>query len=311
MGNLSIEIVVLLLAISTITSHTDTTNKRRISAKNVGCRRCQKPNIDQPLCFCGKNNVMFNCLKGDRCINGEVVPRGSQPSNISKLIGLRLSTKRIHQSTRDDKNNTQCIGLRFKRRPDEINGVYVPLRSVSVEAWIDSFAADVTLTQVFVNQEKNAIEAVYVFPIEENAAIYSFTAQVDNRTITAVLKEKKTAENEYQSAVQQGQTAVLMRQSKETFDTFTVNVGALAPGKECRVIIKYVTELDLIDGNSIRFVVPTTIAPRYNPSLGHLQSPDGTQAKYVQKAPYSMKFKAHVLRGEEYPIRQVANLSHP
>ncbi|CAF3419427.1 unnamed protein product, partial [Rotaria sp. Silwood2] len=256
MGNLSIEIVVLLLAISTITSHTDTTNKRPISAKNVGCRRCQKPNIDQPLCFCGKNNVMFNCLKGDRCINGEVVPRGSQPSNISKLIGLRLSTKRIHQSTRDDKNNTQCIGLRFKRRPDEINGVYVPLRSVSVEAWIDSFAADVTLTQVFVNQEKNAIEAVYVFPIE-------------------------------------------------------VNVGALAPGKECRVIIKYVTELDLIDGNSIRFVVPTTIAPRYNPSLGHLQSPDGTQAKYVQKAPYSMKFKAHVLRGEEYPIRQVANLSHP
>ncbi len=153
------------------------------------------------------------------------------------------------------------------------------------------------------------------FYLQENAAVYSFTAQIDDRTITAVLKEKKTAEKEYESAVQQGQTAVLMRQSKETLDTFTVsilsfqlakfilyiqvNVGALPPGKECRVTIKYVTELDLIDGSSIRFVVPTTIAPRYNPSLGHLQLPDQTKTEYVQKTPYSMWFKAHVLRGEE------------
>ncbi len=96
--------------------------------------------------------------------------------------------------------------------------------------------------------------------------------------------------------------------------------------------IKYVTELDLIDGSSIRFVVPTTIAPRYNPTLGHLQLPDQTKAEYVQKTPYSMRFKAHVLRGEECTYRylsieifrkknnlynfldkimQVANLSHP
>ncbi|CAF2600098.1 unnamed protein product [Rotaria sp. Silwood2] len=123
--------------------------------------------------------------------------------------------------------------------------------------------------------------------------------------------EKKIAEQEYKSAVEQGRTAVLMRQSKETLDTFTVNVGALPPGKECRVMIKYVTELDLIDGSSIRFVVPTTIAPRYNPSLGHLQSPDRTAAEYVQNTSYSMWFQAHVLRGEEYKIKQVANLSHP
>jgi hypothetical protein len=63
-------------------------------------------------------------------------------------------------------------------------------------------------------------------------------------------------------------------------------------------MIKYVTELDIIDGSSIRFVVPTTIAPRYNPSIGHLQSPDKTQSEYVQNTSYSMWFKAHVNRGE-------------
>ncbi len=49
---------------------------------------------------------------------------------------------------------------------DENKQEFVPLHNVSVEAWIDSFAADVTLTQVFVNREKNPIEAIYVFPIE-------------------------------------------------------------------------------------------------------------------------------------------------
>ena len=41
----------------------------------------------------------------------------------------------------------------------------------------------------------------------------------------AELKEKKTAEKEYQSAVQQGHTAVLLRQSQETLDTFTVTIS--------------------------------------------------------------------------------------
>lgn len=52
--------------------------------------------------------------------------------------------------------------------------------------------------------------------------MYSFTAQIDDRTIIAELKEKKKAEEEYQTAVDRGQTAVLLRQSKETLDTFTV-----------------------------------------------------------------------------------------
>jgi hypothetical protein len=87
-------------------------------------------------------------------------------SHISKLAGLRLTTKSIHQSTRDDNKNVQCISLRFKPPSNENEQAYVPLLNVSVEAWIDSFAADVTLTQVFVNREENPIEAIYVFPIE-------------------------------------------------------------------------------------------------------------------------------------------------
>jgi inter-alpha-trypsin inhibitor heavy chain H3 len=60
--------------------------------------------------------------------------------------------------------------------------------------------------------------------LQENAAVYSFTAEIDNRTITAVLKEKQTAEKEYQEAVSQGKVAAMLRQSEETFDMFTVSI---------------------------------------------------------------------------------------
>ncbi|CAF0995129.1 unnamed protein product [Adineta steineri] len=306
MRTVSLEIGALVFGLLIIICHTETTTKQAI-VKPTGDHRCTKRQNGQQLCFCGKNKRIFDLLKGDRCVNGQIV-RKSAGSN---LAGLRLTTKTIHQSTRDDNKEAGCSGLIFKPPLASSKKAYVPLRNVSVEAWIDTFAADVTVTQVFVNEEKTNIEAVYVFPIDENAAVYSFTAQIDDRIITALLKEKKVAEKEYESAVQQGQTAVLMRQNKKTLDTFTINIGALPHGKECRVKIQYVTELDLVDGSSIRFVVPTTIAPRYNPLLDHLQSPDNTKSEYVQNTSYSMWFQAHVLRSEEYKITQVANLSHP
>lgn len=58
------------------------------------------------------------------------------------------------------------MGLLYEKPERKTAQAYVPLRNVSVEASINSFTADVTLTQIFVNQENNSIEAIYVFPIE-------------------------------------------------------------------------------------------------------------------------------------------------
>ncbi|CAF3084565.1 unnamed protein product, partial [Rotaria sp. Silwood2] len=69
----------------------------------------------------------------------------------------------IHRSTRDDNIDLENIpALRINVEEK----VFVPLRNVSVEAWINTFAADITLTQTFINLEDKPIEAIYVFPIE-------------------------------------------------------------------------------------------------------------------------------------------------
>ncbi|CAF3818438.1 unnamed protein product [Rotaria sp. Silwood1] len=190
----------------------------------------------------------------------------------------------------------------------------VPLKQIHVDAHLRSFAADVTLTQVFQNDESVPIEAVYCFPVEENAAIYAFIARIDNeREIVAELKEKKIAQQEYTQALAQGHGAYLFEQDESSNDIFIVNVGALKSGSECCITISYVSELDLLhcdEKPTIRFVIPTTIAPRYSPTESSIVSPGRTQAKYVQSAPYTIEFVCQVDKLDQHVVC-ISSPSHP
>ena len=195
--------------------------------------------------------------------------------------------------------------LRLKEDPQK----FVPLQRVEVAANIRSFAADVSITQVFRNDESTPIEAVYCFPIEEQAAVYAFTARIDDREIVAQLKEKATAQKEYSEALRQGHGAYLLEQDEKSQDNFIINVGALLPGKECHIVISYVSELSLVEnGSKIRFVIPTTIAPRYNPEKGGISAPAGTAANYVQTAPYTISFRCQV---EKSAVARLSSTTHP
>ncbi|CAF1442475.1 unnamed protein product [Rotaria sordida] len=175
---------------------------------------------------------------------------------------------------------------------------YVPLKQINIESTIRSFAANVTITQIFRNDEYTSIEAVYYFPIEEQAAIYNFTARIDNREIIAQLKEKKEAQFENNNVLKQQQQqhcTYLLEQDEKSQDTFIINVGSLPPSKECIIIISYVTELDLIQGSIIRFVIPTTIAPRYSSKKKRTISLVNTKSKYyVQSIPYIIEFQCRI-----------------
>ncbi|CAF1159627.1 unnamed protein product [Adineta steineri] len=190
---------------------------------------------------------------------------------------------------------------------------YVPLKRVSVDSTIRAFAADVTITQIFRNDETVPIEAVYCFPIEEQAAIYKFKAQIDDREINAQLKEKKEAQQEYNNALQQGHGAYLLEQDEKSQDCFIINVGALPPSKECTITIGYVSELNLVHNSTIQFVVPTAIAPRYSPDKNGIASPAGTTSKYVQVSPYTIDFRCYIektLGSQKEQITRVSSPSH-
>ena len=78
----------------------------------------------------------------------------------------------------------------------------MPLKSVHIDAKVVDFVSEIKVTQTYVNSESNPIEAIYVFPVEEEAAVISFEAEVDNRKILTQIKEKQEARNDYDEAMQ-------------------------------------------------------------------------------------------------------------
>ncbi|CAF0989574.1 unnamed protein product [Rotaria sordida] len=135
----------------------------------------------------------------------------------------------------------------------------------------------------------------------------------DEREIVAELKEKKTAQQEYTQAIAQGHGAYLFEQDEDTNDIFVVSVGALKPGSQCRIRISYVSELDLLHGSekpTIRFVIPTTIAPRYSPAQKGISSPSETQTKYAESVLYTIEFICQVDKLDQHVVN-VSSPSHP
>jgi hypothetical protein len=47
------------------------------------------------------------------------------------------------------------------------------------------------VTQSFTNTTCNPLEATYVYPVEEGSAVFAFSADIDGRSMHAVVKEKQ------------------------------------------------------------------------------------------------------------------------
>ena len=55
----------------------------------------------------------------------------------------------------------------------------VPLRGVAVDAHVVDFCVRTAISQSFYNDQPYTIEATYVFPIDERAAVCGFEAEID------------------------------------------------------------------------------------------------------------------------------------
>ena len=139
----------------------------------------------------------------------------------------------------------------------------MPLTGVSVEGTITGLCGRVSVAHRYRNTESTPIEAVYLFPLDEGAAVCGFEAIVDGTVIVGEVQERERAFDDYDEAIERGHGAFLL--DEERPDVFRASIGNLPPGKEVLVRITYVTELPVDDGR-FRFTLPTTIAPKYAPA---------------------------------------------
>lgn len=152
-------------------------------------------------------------------------------------------------------------GALCTRVNDEL--VPLPLRHTAVEADLAGYIASVQVVQHFQNPSTQKIEAIYVFPLPENAAVTDFMMTLGDRRIRGIIRERGEAERIYGDARAQGHVASLLAQERPNI--FTQAVANLEPGRALDITLRYFHTLAADDG-WYEFVFPMVVGPRFNPA---------------------------------------------
>lgn len=129
--------------------------------------------------------------------------------------------------------------------------------------------ARATLTQRFRNPGNDWVEAIYAFPLPEDAAVDHLRMHIAERVIEGQIREREAARRVYEKAKTEGRQGALVEQHRPNL--FTTAVANVPPLGEVSVEIEYQQPLHWRDERfSLRF--PMAITPRYRPGpRGRLQ----------------------------------------
>ena len=157
-----------------------------------------------------------------------------------------------------------------------------PLRHTAVRAEVSGFISRVTVTQEFENPFADKIEAVYVFPLPQAAAVDDMTMLVGGRTIRARIMRREQAQAVYDEAKARGNVASLLDQERP--NVFTQSVANILPGQSVKVTISYVETLRY-EAGTYEWSFPMVVGERYVPSdaadagrVNPARAPQGTRA---------------------------------
>jgi Ca-activated chloride channel homolog len=155
-----------------------------------------------------------------------------------------------------------CEGSLLYRSPISGRFESIPLVHTDVTLDVRGLAAAATVTQQYVNSGTEPIEAVYVFPLPHDSAVYDLEIRIGNRLIRSTIREREEAKRVYDSAKSEGKRAALVEEERPNI--FTASVANLMPGDHIDVRLRYVQPLRWEDGR-VRLVFPMVVGPRYIP----------------------------------------------
>ena len=112
--------------------------------------------------------------------------------------------------------------------------VEFPLAHTSVLADVEGSIARVEVTQLYQNPTAQRLEAVYQFPLPENAAVTDMMFRIGKRVVISEVKKRQEARATYERAKAEGHTAALTEQERPNL--FTQSVANIPPGESVEVV---------------------------------------------------------------------------
>ena len=125
---------------------------------------------------------------------------------------------------------------------------------------IGGLVAEASIHQRFTNSSSEWVEAQYLLPLPQGAAVHGMTLRVGERVIVAEIREKEQARREYVEAAASGKHAALVEADRANlFRTAVANVG---PGESIEVEVRWWQQVAYHD-DRFSLTLPLTYTPRY------------------------------------------------
>ena len=140
--------------------------------------------------------------------------------------------------------------------------VALPVTSTSVELTVTGTIVRGVIEQRFENPADVPLEAIYLFPLPEGAAVDGLTLTIAGRRFAGEIREKEEARRTYERAKESGKRAGLVEQHRPNL--FRTAVAGIPAGETVMVRLSYLDDADFSDG-TFSTTFPLTITPRYAP----------------------------------------------
>ena len=248
-------------------------------------------------------------------------PSGSLPSLDEEVwIIARHDKPKAQQARKSDDVPGTGVMMTRRETDGQQKNIALPLQRTDVAGDVQGYISSVNVSQRFYNPYDGKIEAVYVFPLPQNAAVNEFVMTIGERKIRGIIRKKNEAKRLYKQAKQQGYQASLLTQQRP--NVFTQQVANLEPGKRIDVDIRYFNTLSYRDG-WYEFTFPMVVGPRFNPPnhddpIGAVprgsarSNSKGTDVSYLapgESSAHRVHLNLDIRAG--VPIEEVVCTSHP
>ncbi len=181
-------------------------------------------------------------------------PSSTQPS-------LQIARANSSCSVNHSPQSNCRVGGLFVQSSDRTKSAFI-LKHTEVKAKIAGNISRVEVSQQFENPFSEPLEAIYVFPLPDEAAVDDMEIKIGDRIIKADIKRREEAQAIYDRAKQEGRTAGLLEQERDNI--FTQSLANIKPGEKIEVTIRYTDSLKF-KGGDYEFVFPMVVGPRYIP----------------------------------------------
>ncbi|MEE6482169.1 hypothetical protein FKM82_013168 [Ascaphus truei] len=151
---------------------------------------------------------------------------------------------------------------------NRVTGAPLPLTSAEISSCVSGYALGMTASLTYSNPESQAIEALFVYPLNEHTVVVGFEAVICRRIVTVQIKDKAKMDESYydycsmsSGRFPEGNGRILLDEDLERI-IFVANLGAVPAQESVSVLISTSSELPTLPSGAVRVLLPPVCVPR-------------------------------------------------